>query len=397
MKKILLVIIVVCMLMFTIPLQVFGLQLTVENKFNDSNPDSNNFNLENTPTVWLNKFLPRLNNDDASVIICFKDGLYVGTFNLREGCELWRTFDGLNWEQVVGENASIPNGFGNPLNSAIWSAEVFGETDNMYLYLGTMNWVEGCEVWRSSDGVNWNAVVGDNSNIPAGFGGEFRRFNYYAWIMEVAYVFLRAIPPVESKNYLCIGTFNPVCGGQIWRSPDGENWTMFDINSSATPNGFGDRDNYGIRTMETFNEKLYVGTATKLWSLSKGCEIWRQCSRTLNPPSWEKVNDDGFGDLGNKYAWSMKKFNGNLYVGTINLRGGCEIWRTSNGIKWTKVVGNGFDDKNNIGARIMTVFQNNLYVKQIGPHSFLYHQDKISLILLPFLIHFHSRSHKDVL
>ncbi|MEW6379669.1 MAG: hypothetical protein AB1611_08670 [bacterium] len=55
--------------------------------------------------------------------------------------------------------------------------------------------------------------------------------------------------------------------------------------------------------------------------------------------TWERVVSNGFGDPGNDYAWSMSIFKGKLYVGTLNITGGGEIWRSSNGEagSWQKV------------------------------------------------------------
>ena len=47
--------------------------------------------------------------------------------------------------------------------------------------------------------------------------------------------------------------------------------------------------------------------------------------------SWQKVADVGFGNPRNDYAWSMATFKGKLYVGTLNLMGRAEIWRSKNG------------------------------------------------------------------
>ncbi|MEW6381613.1 MAG: hypothetical protein AB1611_18705 [bacterium] len=46
---------------------------------------------------------------------------------------------------------------------------------------------------------------------------------------------------------------------------------------------------------------------------------------------WEKVVSKGFGDPANDYAWSMTTFQGKLYVGTLNLLKGAEIWRSGSG------------------------------------------------------------------
>jgi len=47
--------------------------------------------------------------------------------------------------------------------------------------------------------------------------------------------------------------------------------------------------------------------------------------------SWEKVVNMGFGSTRNDYAWSMAKFKGKLYVGTLNTYGGAQIWCSDSG------------------------------------------------------------------
>lgn len=65
---------------------------------------------------------------------------------------------------------------------------------------------------------------------------------------------------------------------------------------------------------------------------------------------WDQVNDEGFGDLTNDYAWSMHEYDGYLYVGTLNtnvseppnpMTDGLEIWRSPSGDpgSWEQVVG----------------------------------------------------------
>ena len=306
--------------------------------------EHSNSYLRYNPLLKIEADAATSNNRDAPILICFKDHLYMGTHNPEDGCELYRSIDAEHWEKIVGKGADIPNGFGKRSNCAIWSGKVFGD----HLYFGTINLIHGCEIWRSSDGVNWTAVVGGDSKTIGGFGGILHFLNYYAWCME------------EFNGKLYVGTFNFFLGGQIWASSDGVNWTRVigGINKKPTGNGFGDRANYGIRTLKTFNGSLYAGTATHPLKLFRGCEIWR----TSDGNNWTKVDKDGFGSFRNVYAWSIEEVNGSLYVGTINLKNGCELWRTSDGSSWEQVASGGIIDKNNVGARKIAVFQGDIYV-----------------------------------
>ncbi len=99
-------------------------------------------------------------------------------------------------------------------------------------------------------------------------------------------------------------------------------------------------------------------------------------------PCLHQVNVDGFGDALNRYAWSMKVFGPNLYVGTLNTLDttvaaqegipvtnpvsqigetqGAEVWRYD-GTTWSNVAIGGFGDVNNEGARNLEEFQGSLY------------------------------------
>jgi len=101
----------------------------------------------------------------------FGNYLYVGVNNVN-GCEVWRTADGPTWEAVVGGGAAVGNGFGYPLNlHDVTSMAVFGS----YLYVGTDHNASGCTIWRTSNGTDWVSVVGDDAAVARGFGDPDNR------------------------------------------------------------------------------------------------------------------------------------------------------------------------------------------------------------------------------
>lgn len=310
----------------------------------------------------------------------FNGHLYAGTWSTpgglvgswpRKGCEIWR-YDGFHWDQVVGHEAYTrggPNGgFGNPNNIAAWKMEVF----NGYLYVGTMNWDRSssgqCQIWRTNNGVTWEKVVdrgfrdvGANENV----------LNTYVWNMEV----------FQEKLY--VGTFNsktvgPYAGAQVWRTADGTSWSKIALPGG---DGFGESENYGIRSLKVYNDELYVGTAASAFQPPVGTiqalEIWKYDGAVWTPIVGDDVPGaqpgdptyDGFGNYYNKYAWSMEVSDGKLWVGTANtqLAGGlppfetqgCEIW-SYDGLTWIPTIKNeigelpnGFGKSYNIGARSM--------------------------------------------
>lgn len=303
----------------------------------------------------------------ASVIKKFKGKLYVGTWTSPlKGCEIWR-YDGSNWEQVVGENALIKGGFNDSKNIAVWCIEEF----NDYLYVGTMNWdytdSGGCQIWRTQDGIHWSRVVnrGFRDFLPE---AEQNVHNTYAWSTEVF------------QDHLYIGTFNTNsvfrfknAGCQLLRTSNGEDWEKVECPGG---DGFGEKENYGIRCMAIYNDELYVATATDGYQLNgpnvQGCEIYK-----YDGANWTEVigegrinpdEKDGFGSKWNKYVWSMIVSSDNkLWVGTLNMQirmigedtKGCEVW-CYNGTKWMPIVkegigeiNNGFGNIYNEGARGM--------------------------------------------
>ncbi len=303
----------------------------------------------------------------ASVFKEFNGDLYVGTWSSPiNGCEIWR-FDGNSWEQLVGKNAKVKGGFNDPNNIAAWCMEEF----NGYLYVGTMNWdytpTGSCQVYRSKDGTNWTKVV-DRGFRDFLSESEQNVHNTYAWSIK------------SYQNHLYIGTFNTNSvfnlensGCQLWRTSDGLDWEKMDCPGG---NGFGETENYGIRSMIEYYDELYIATATDAYQPNgmnvQGCEIWK-----FNGEIWTEIigdgkigenEQDGFGNTWNKYIWSIDVSSDNkLWVGTLNMQiraigentKGCEVW-CYNGNNWKPIVknvegeiDNGFGYIYNEGARVM--------------------------------------------
>lgn len=372
------------------------------------------------------------NNMELTMLIPYKPPLdnktylYSGTFNPRDGLEVWRTSDPINgtWEPLIYKDGEgiFSSGFGNKNNHAAYSAAIL----NNWLYIGTMNWRNGCEIWRT-DGVIWEKIVGSECNISNGFGDDNKGFerDIYAWEMKVFQ------DNVSNQLFLYVGTFN-LAGCELWRTSDGTNWTCLVGKTGELNRGFKiakfplRTHNYGVRRLEVFNNSLFIGTASVppfglrtngknrflinvlLESMGTGCEIWRFDGSKLKciigrKLSFDKNKHSGFGDWTNAYVWSLRAFDNHLFAGTwnpgrflINISfqlsyplinvsltteqsqhthgAGCEVWYTSDGVDWYQIVGdelnkkysqwpgNGFGDINNIGARAFIVYQNCLYL-----------------------------------
>jgi DNA-binding beta-propeller fold protein YncE len=290
-------------------------------------------------TAVITESFGLLYNHGIDHLIEFNDQLYASTRNWNwnvwetEGGEIWRSSNGLSWTRIISQ------GFGDSTNGEVFHFAVFNDT----LYASTWSYTDthGTEIWRSSTGNagDWARVVTN------GFDGDTD--NQCATTLEVF------------NGYLYAGTFNWDTGGEIWRTPDGTNWTQ--VNSD----GFGDYDNDAIASFAVFNGYLYGGTMHD----STGGQVWR-CSTVSGcdeASDWEQVVSDGFGSTDNRSAAALVAFDNYLYCVTENYETGAEVWRSSTGDSgdWEQVGPDGFGDSNNESTNwdnSVAVFNDRLYI-----------------------------------
>ncbi|MFN7955598.1 MAG: hypothetical protein U0610_28035 [bacterium] len=216
-------------------------------------------------TTWTNAAAGGIGdptNDTVADLFAFEDRLYAGTWN-EGGAQLHR-FDGTSWEQLVGPTAALGPGFGDAANTGIFTILDFHGA----LYVSTRNFVEGFSVWRSADlGATWQRVVAN------GFSDPRQR---YGWRMHV------------HDGQLYLGTWVSTTGsdafrvgGRLYRTSDGTSWVQ-EVGPFGTlaPPGIGDDLNYGIRTFESFQGSLHIGTAQCFFCdfPVTGLEVWRRDS-----------------------------------------------------------------------------------------------------------------------
>jgi hypothetical protein len=300
------------------------------------------------PEADINAGFGDIRNSDVTFFKEFKGHLYVGTRSCPlKGCEIWR-FDGNTWEQVVN------GGFDDSSNFAAWSVEVF----NNHIYVGTINCDKSkngyCQIWRSSDGENWEKVVNNGFKY---FETTKQTNNERVWSMKVY------------KDHLYVGTLNlprvlKHKGCQLWKTSNGTTWERVKL---PYGDGFGEIRNIGISSMEIYDDWLYIGTANTFHH--HGFEIWKFNGNDWIPVIGDEVpgvkwnprhkRNDGFGDKYNFYAYTMINVSNKLWVGTVNTRG-CEIF-SFDGNDWSQIVGedenceigNGFGNKSTSGIRSM--------------------------------------------
>ncbi len=263
-----------------------------------------------------------LNNYAAFSVAEYEGTIYVGTYNISQGCEIWR-FDGpstSDWTKV-----SL-NGFGNSQNQIPYSMAVYQDK----LYVGARNnSANGFEIWYYN-GATWSFVtnaisLGDGDlKIPASmlvFDGKLILGTGNSW----------------ANNHAKIFSF------------DGTNWAQ--INTAS----FGDSQNRQCRSLCEYDGKLYAGT----YNNQGGGQVWEYTGPTVT--DWTAVATNGFGEGKNHQdTRSLCAYDGKLYAGTANTTDGCQIWETGNGVDWVRN-----DPGTNLyfdATRVMIEYGTNLFV-----------------------------------
>jgi len=289
--------------------------------------------------------------------------MYLGTFNLAKGAEVWR-WDGTDVFEPV-----MIGGWGVPYNQFIHSMILFQGN----IYAGT--WIDvpslfphperGMSIWRFAAG-EWEPVTED------GFG-DFH--NDAATSMAVF------------QDTLYVGVYNPNDGPEVWRSADGDAWgpvvaDQVDADDTGTDeNGFGCPENTDATVIGVFRERLHVFTESKKEEGS-GTQAWAS-SAEGSPPFADlvQVNQNGYGNpqgtVNCNTAWNMNSaltvHDGFLYVGTWNYHGEAQVFRTDGESQegdpsyvWEPVSPPGFGLTQSF-VQPLAVFHGYLFTSSYGP------------------------------
>lgn len=230
-------------------------------------------------------------------MIPFQGAFYTGSDEPR--AEIWKSQDGNHWEK----SAVLPKD-----QTGIISLGVFKD----HLFAGTSHG----KLFRSVDGEQWEEAA------------VFKQLDGPHWVRFI----------IEFKGMLYAGAEH----GYLYRSADGLQWT--EIGKVLR----GEREFFGIRAAQVFNDGLYVG------SITHG-EIWK----TQDGENWTVSFDATPGKDGG-YVGSMVIYNDSLYAGIRTYSG--FIFGSSDGVHWEEV---GNISPHTIEA--MTVYKGHLYAGTLIP------------------------------
>ncbi len=223
----------------------------------------------------------------------FNGQLYAGVYNwdvaanTTAGAQVWRSATGNSgaWTRVATAGFD-----GDTDNQGAHSAAVHGNA----LYVGTLNSVDGAELFRSADGTTWQQVN------ASGFG-DTRNYR----ISKLA----------TFGGYLYAATEHFSGGGvQIWRCQtcDGSDWAR------VVDNGFGNPETRQTTALLVFGSQLYGAFRNR----TTGVEI----RRTQDGVDWTEVAMAGFDD-GNTWWADLAVFDNHLVAGTNNGAQGGQVWK----------------------------------------------------------------------
>jgi parallel beta-helix repeat protein len=128
---------------------------------------------------------------------------------------------------------------------------------------------------------------------------------------------------------------------QVWHTANGYDWVC------SSSNGFDGSNDALIKSLCVFSNKIFAGTARRVWKSSNG-------------NTWSASGGSPLGDMNNNNI-ELCEFKGFLYGGTFNTIKGCQIWRTSDGVAWNFSITNGFGNPSNYEICFLAVFNNSLF------------------------------------
>jgi len=242
------------------------------------------------------------------------------------------------WREV-----SAP-GFGDPNNTVIFNVASF----NGFLYAGTFNHVNGCQIWKSDcEGpapYEWKKVLG--------YGAYRGQWNEGVLSMLEFNGALYIGTCIQDGGYDRVNKIGPAASELLRINPD-DSWEIIVGSARVTPKGistaksgigpgFNDLFNGYFWRMCVHDGRLYVGTMSWIVYL-------RYVARNTWPARFRELVD----------AMGLEE--------TISREGGFDLWCSEDGEQWTPVTTTGFGNPFNAGARSLVSTPYGLAVGSINP------------------------------
>ena len=266
--------------------------------------------------------------------IVFNNKLYTSTGRGGDPGQIYRTLYGA-WDTWA---PMVIYGFGDQDNVDITALGVY----NGVIYAGVTNSVTGAQIWSSPTGDNntWTQMVapeladssitgfaefdgGLYAAVQSETGAPAQIWYSYGGDWTVSDSFgdsstLSTGGMAVFGGYLYVGAGNTTVGAQLWRTDDGATWGPVISPAFEAPN------NQKVEAVFVYQNQLYVSVKNAV----TGLEVWRSANGSL----WEKAHQDdgGFGDshnTGTNWGNAVADFGCALYVGTLNVTDGGELWR----------------------------------------------------------------------
>ena len=252
-----------------------------------------------------------VNNFGIRILKEYHENLYAGSFNIHDGAELWRR--NKDTKTVKGQWEVIASGgFGDTENDSIRAMAEF----NGKLYMGVKNTKSGASLYVYDDATGVVSRVDgatDDSIIRADDDviSELLVHDNYLWIFSWGPNGLSAYRMDENEKVQFVKN-----NGINWQNWDKEDWQNINAKLKAGREQDIDFRNSGIISSSVFNNSIYLGTV----NLQNGAQLFKlENPQSENPKDikWTRLGANVFQPT-ERYLWRMQEFKNHLYIGTWN-------------------------------------------------------------------------------
>jgi hypothetical protein len=290
----------------------------------------------------------------ARAMVVFDGRLYVGT----EQGEVWRTAGEITLspcQRFPFQPGGCLKRLDAPLVLELWSEATptstswrGSEVTSLAVFSGRIFLTASAplEVWRSADGLAWNAVVRDAFDDPQNnHSGKLLAFDDHLYV-------------ATSRN-LVGGTGPSDDGLEIWRSPTGFfDWSAVVATGepeALLPSGFGFPGNGGAMALTVFQGRLYVSTVNH----TDGAQIWR-----FDGSAWEEVTPAQFEPV--IRIQTLGVFGRRIFAGQGFTSNDTLLWRSGTGDTWTLDTGEDFASTPDVAIEAMAASRSHFYLGTRG-------------------------------